>query len=73
MQKLLNVEEFAAGAGWKPATVRQKVWKREIEFVRMGRNIRFKPETLHRMIEENTIPARGESPQNSPHRPGNGN
>jgi excisionase family DNA binding protein len=54
---LLNVEQFAFATGWSPATVRMKVWRREIEFVRMGRAIRFKPETVHQLIEENTVPA----------------
>ncbi len=54
--KLLSVEEFAAATGWKPATVRQKVWRREVEFVRMGRSIRFKAETAQRLIEEGTVP-----------------
>jgi excisionase family DNA binding protein len=54
---LLNVNEFAAATGWKPATVRSKVWTREIEFVRMGRSIRFKPETVEKLIERNTVPA----------------
>jgi excisionase family DNA binding protein len=55
---LLNIEEFAAAVGWKPATVRQKVWRREIDFVRMGRSIRFKPETVQKLIERGTVPAR---------------
>lgn len=55
MNKLLNVEEFAAVVGWKPATVRQKVWRREVEFVRMGRSIRFKPETAEKLIERGTV------------------
>jgi excisionase family DNA binding protein len=54
---LLNVEEFATAVGWKPATVRQKVWRREIDFVRMGRSIRFKPETVQKLIERGTVPA----------------
>ena len=57
MAALLNVEEFAAVTGWKPATVRQKVWRREIEFVRMGRSIRFKRETAEKLIERGTVPA----------------
>jgi excisionase family DNA binding protein len=57
LQGLLNVEQFAEALGWSPSTVRMKVWKREVEFVRMGRSIRFRPETLHRLIEENTVPA----------------
>jgi excisionase family DNA binding protein len=39
---LLTVEQFADAVGLKPATVRQKIWRREIEFVRIGRAIRFK-------------------------------
>ena len=54
---LLTVQEFADATGWKASTVRQKVWKREIEFVRMGRSIRFRPETVRRLIDENTVPA----------------
>ena len=54
---LLTVEEFAAATGWKPSTVRQKVWRREIEYLKMGRSIRFKPETVDKLIECATIPA----------------
>jgi len=54
---LLNIREFAAAVGWKPATVRQKVWRRQIEFVRMGRSIRFRPETVRKLIERGTVPA----------------
>ena len=57
MRKLLNIDEVAAATGWKPKTVRQKVWRREIEFVRMGRSIRFKPETVEKLIERGTVPA----------------
>ena len=56
VEKLLNVQEFAAAVGWKPSTVRQKVWRREVEFVRMGRNIRFKPGTVEELIERGTVP-----------------
>jgi excisionase family DNA binding protein len=54
---LLSVEEFAAAVGWKPSTVRQKIWKREIEFVRMGRSVRFRPELVEKLIERGTVPA----------------
>ena len=54
---LLTVEEFAAAIGWKPSTVYQKVWRREVEFVLIGRSIRFKPETADRLIEAGTVPA----------------
>lgn len=57
---LMTVQEFAESVGLKPATVRQKVWRREIEFVRIGRAIRFRPETAERLIEAGTVPAREE-------------
>jgi excisionase family DNA binding protein len=57
LEELLNVEEFAAITGWRPATVRQKVWRREVDFVRMGRSIRFKRETAEKLIERGTMPA----------------
>lgn len=57
MNKLLTVEEFAAAIGLKPATVRQQVWRRQVEFVRVGRAIRFKPETVQRIIDRGTVPA----------------
>ena len=56
-QKLLNVQEFAAAVGWKPSTVRQKVWRREIEYVKIGRSVRFKSETAEKLIERGTVPA----------------
>jgi excisionase family DNA binding protein len=56
MTRLLTVDEFARAVGWKPATVRQKVWRRELDFVRIGKSIRFKEETLKRLIEGSTVP-----------------
>ena len=55
---LMTVEQFADAVGLRPATVRQKIWRREIEFVRIGRAIRFKPETAEKLIEVGTVPAR---------------
>lgn len=56
MQKLLTVTEVAARTGWSEKTIRQRVWLRSIEFVRLGRSIRFKPETIEAMIDESTVP-----------------
>lgn len=53
---LLTVEQFAEAVGLKAATIRQKVWRREVEYVRIGRAIRFKPETADKLIEQGTIP-----------------
>jgi len=55
---LMTVEQFAQAVGLKPATIRQKIWRREIEFVRIGRAIRFRPETAEKLIEAGTVPAR---------------
>jgi len=54
---LLTVDQFAQAVGLKPATIRQKVWRREVEFIRIGRAIRFKPETAEKLIEAGTVPA----------------
>jgi excisionase family DNA binding protein len=56
---LMTVEQFAEAVGLRPATVRQKIWRRELEFVRIGRAIRFKPETAEKLIDAGTVPARG--------------
>jgi len=56
LSSLLTVGEVARATGWKESTVRQKVWLREIEYVKLGRSIRFRAETIQEMIERNTIP-----------------
>lgn len=58
MPKLLTVDQVAAMTGWKPATIRQKVWRREIDYVKLGRSLRFKEETIKRLIEQSEVPAR---------------
>jgi excisionase family DNA binding protein len=54
---LLTVAEFALTLGVKPATVRQWVWRRGVEFVRVGRSVRFRPETAAKLIARGTVPA----------------
>ncbi|MGH9604288.1 MAG: helix-turn-helix domain-containing protein [Terracidiphilus sp.] len=56
-RNLLTVDEVARRTGWKPKTVRMKVWRREIEFVKLGRSVRFREETIDRLIDRGTIPA----------------
>jgi excisionase family DNA binding protein len=58
LTELLKVKDVAQITGWKESTVRQKIWLREIEFVKLGRSIRFRPETIEALLEEGTIPAR---------------
>jgi excisionase family DNA binding protein len=55
--ELLTVDQVAQVTGWKPATIRQKVWRREIDYVKLGRNIRFKQDVIERLIEGCEVPA----------------
>jgi excisionase family DNA binding protein len=57
MTRLLTMDEVARVTGWKPATIRQKVWRREIDYIKLGRNIRFKEEVIARLIEGSAVPA----------------
>ena len=54
---LMSVREAAEALGLKEAALRQWVSLRQIEFVRVGRLIRIKPETIEQLIEINTVPA----------------
>jgi excisionase family DNA binding protein len=55
---LMNIRESADALGCSVATLRSWVWKRQIETVRVGRAIRFKPATIQQIIDENTVPVR---------------
>lgn len=57
MAKLLNVAEFAEAIGLSPKTIRQWVWMRRVPYVRVGRAIRFRPETVNEILDRGTIPA----------------
>ena len=41
----------------KPSTIRQWIWRRQIETVRIGRCVAIPQEALDRIIERGTIPA----------------
>jgi excisionase family DNA binding protein len=56
-KNLLTVNDVAQMTGWKPKTVRMKVWRRELEFVKLGRSVRFREETINRLIDRSTVPA----------------
>ena len=54
--RLLTVAEFAQRSGWRVATVRQKLWLRELPFVRLGsRSVRLREDLLEELIT--TVPA----------------
>ncbi len=56
-RNLLTTEEFAAALGLSPKTVRQWTWMRRVPFIRVGRAIRFRPETVNEIIDRGTMPA----------------
>ena len=59
--RLLTIEQAAEHLGVKPATIRSWILKREkIEVVKVGRLIRIKESSVHKFIDENTIPPREE-------------
>jgi len=51
MTRLLTVDEFAKLTGYKPATVRMKIWRKEWPCIRLGRSIRLEEETLNKLLE----------------------
>jgi excisionase family DNA binding protein len=55
-RKLLTVKEVADLTGLKESTIRKKIWLREIEYIKLGRNIRFCSGMIEEMIERCTIP-----------------
>lgn len=56
--RLLRVEQVAELTGWRPATIRAKILKRELPYVKLGRSVRISESIILRLIAESTIPAR---------------
>ncbi|AXC12749.1 hypothetical protein ACPOL_3464 [Acidisarcina polymorpha] len=56
-KRFLNVDEFAERTGKRPATIRQKIWRREQEHLKIGRNIRFTEEMVEKALENSYVPA----------------
>ncbi len=56
-KRLLTIDEFAHATGLKPGTVRQKIWRRELEHVHIGRSVRLKATLVDELIERGTVPA----------------
>jgi excisionase family DNA binding protein len=56
--QLLTLQEAAARLGLKVATLRFWVWQRKIGFVRVGRSVRIREETIERIIEQGSVPAK---------------
>jgi excisionase family DNA binding protein len=56
-RSLLTTDEFAAALGLSSKTIRQWTWTRRVPFVRVGRAIRFRPETVDEILNRGSVPA----------------
>jgi excisionase family DNA binding protein len=56
-RKLLTVDEAAGELALKPKTLRQKIWRREIEYLKIGGAIRIRADVIAQIIEQSTVPA----------------
>lgn len=54
-RSLLSVDEVAAIMNLQPKTIRAWVFRREIPFVRVGHNLRFRPEVIDELIENGEV------------------
>jgi excisionase family DNA binding protein len=54
---LLTVAEVAARTGWKACTVRKKILRRELGYVKLGRSVRIPESELERLIMNGFKPA----------------
>lgn len=55
----MTVAEAAEELGLKPKTIRQKVWRREIEYIKVGGAVRIRAAVIDGMVEAGTVPALG--------------
>lgn len=56
--KLLTVDQVAELTGWSKSTIRSRIWRRKLEFIRLdGRSIRFRRQAIDDLIERGTVPA----------------
>ncbi|MBI4463837.1 MAG: helix-turn-helix domain-containing protein [Acidobacteria bacterium] len=58
VERLLRVEEASEMTGWKVPTLRAKILRRELTYVKLGRSVRIPLSVIQKLIAENTIPAR---------------
>ena len=56
-QTRLSIPDAAAYLGVRPSTIRQWVWRRKIDTVRIGRCVRIPQAALDRVVERGTLPA----------------
>lgn len=54
MAQLVTAEEIATRCGVSPRQIRNLVYKRQIPFVKIGRLVRFDPDSIDRWVTENS-------------------
>jgi len=57
ISSLLSVEEAANRLGLKTSTIRKRILKREIDYVKNGKSVRIPLETIEGIIEKGFRPA----------------
>ncbi len=53
--KLYTVQEAAVVTRMSPAWWRQKVWRREVKFMKIGRSIRIPQSTIDELLHHSTV------------------
>lgn len=52
---LLDINQAAKELGLPPLSLRGKISRREIKFVKIGRRVLFRPEDLRELIEKSIV------------------
>ena len=56
--RLLTIPEASECLGLKPATIRFWIWTRKIDYVKVGRAVRLRDDTILELVEQGTVPAK---------------
>jgi excisionase family DNA binding protein len=59
-ERLLKVDEAAERTGYKVATVRMKILKREWPYIKLGSSVRLRESFIVKLINDSEVPARVE-------------
>lgn len=54
-KQLLTVKQVAELTGWSQSTVRQKVWRRQLPYVKLGGSIRFEHDVILSLIDKGRV------------------
>jgi excisionase family DNA binding protein len=55
--QMLTVDQAADRLGLSPATIRAWVWRRKIQYTRIGRAVRISETVIDQLLERGTVPA----------------